>query len=346
MPADAPSIAPYKAVALQVRCDAVNTAPRRSESQPRIDAAIARIATFIDGAIRWLGPDAKLFVLPEYCLTGFPMGEDTATWIDKACVRMPGPELDRFSEVAAARGIWISGNSYEVDETWPGRYFQTSWLVGPSGLALKYRRLNSVFSPSPHDFWTEYRTRNAMTDVFPVADTPLGRLAAIASEEILFPEVARCLMVHGAELFLHSTSDIAGHARMPKQVCKLARAVENVAYVISANSAGITGIPIPEASTDGRSMVVDYRGLVLAEAGQGESMAAFAEVDIAALRRARRQPGMANLVARQRFDLYAPIYGGTTIVPPDQFPAPMIERGALLAAQARVVESLAARGVI
>lgn len=338
--------APYRAVALQVRCDAVNRGVTRADTQPLIDAAIARITACIGGALGWLGPEAKLFVLPEYCLTGFPMGEDAATWIDKACLRIPGPELDRFSELAAARGIWISGNSYEADEAWPGRYFQTSWLVGPSGVALKYRRLNSLFSPSPHDFWSEYRQRYAMTDVFPVADTPLGRLAAIASEEILFPEIARCLMAHGAEVFLHSTSDIAGHARMPKQVCKLARAIENVAYVVSANSAGITGIPIPESSTDGKSMVVDYRGLVLAEADQGESMAACAEIDITALRRARRQPGMANLVARQRFDLYAQIYGGTTIVPPDQFPAPMTERGALLAAQARVVETLAGRGVI
>jgi predicted amidohydrolase len=343
---DRPTPAPYKALALQLRCDAVNRAARRSESQPLIDAAITRTQTMIEGAIAWLGPEARLFVCPEYFLTGFPLGEDASTWIDKACVRMPGPEIDRFSELAARRGIWISGNSYEVDPEWPGRYFQASWLVGPAGLALKYRRLNSMFSPSPHDFWTEYRQRYAMRDVFPVAETPLGRLAAIASEEILFPEVARCLMAGGAELFLHSTADVAGHPRMPKEVCKLARAVENMAYVVSANAAGITGMPIPEASTDGKSKVVDYRGLVIAEADQGESMAASAEIDIGALRRARRQPGMANLVARQRFDLYAPIYSGTTIVPPNQFPSPMTDRSALLAAQAGVVESLGARGLV
>lgn len=337
---------PYKAIALQVRCDAVNRCATRADSQPLIDATIKRIDDFIGGAIGFYGRDVKLVVLPEYFLTGFPMGEDATTWIAKACILIPGPEIARVTEIAARRGVWISGNGYEADETWPGRYFQASWLVGPEGLALKYRRLNSLFSPSPHDFWTEYRNRYSMRDVFPVADTPLGRLAAIASEEILFPEVARCLLMHGAEVFLHSTADVAGHARMPKEVCKLARAVENVAYVVSANAAGITGIPIPESSTDGKSKIVDYRGLVLAEVDQGESAGAVADIDIAALRHARRQPGMPNLVTRQRFDLYAAMYGGTTFVPADQFPSPMSERGALLAAQSRVAEALRSRGLI
>jgi hypothetical protein len=81
-----------------------------------------------------------------------------------------------------------------------------------------------------------------------------------------------------------------------------------MAYLISANTAGIAQIPIPIASADGGSKIIDYRGLVLAETATGESMAAFAEIDLTALRRYRRCPGLTNLLARQRFELYVESY--------------------------------------
>ncbi len=336
----------YRAVAVQVRCDAVNACRTRAESQATMDATLSRVLTYVRGAIAFYGADTRLFVLPEYFLTSFPMGDRAADWIERACIRIPGPEIERVAEFCATAGVWISGNSYEFDPEWPGRFFQASWLVGPPGLVLKYRRLNSLLATSPHDLWRQYRERYSMAEIFPVADTPLGRLAAIASEEILFPEVARCLMMHGAEVFLHSTSDVGGHARMPKEVAKLARAVENVACVVSANSGGVRGIAVPEDSTGGRSKIVDHRGLVLAEADQGESIVAAAEIDLDALRRDRRRPGMHNLVARQRFELYAPVYAAHSFCPPDQFPDPVEGRDALVAAHTRAIEALVTKGII
>jgi predicted amidohydrolase len=336
----------YRAVALQLRCDAVNHCRGRDESQQAIDAALDRVFTAIRGTIAFYGRDTRLFVLPEYFLTSFPLGEPAEEWIAKACIGIPGPEIDRIVAFCRALGVWISGNSYEHDPAWPGLFFQASWLAGPDGLLLKYRRLNSLFSASPHDVWSKYRERHNLRDIFPVAETPLGRLAAIASEEILYPEIARCLMMHGAELFLHSTSDVGGHPRMPKEVAKLARASENLAYLVSANSAGIAGIPVPGHSTDGRSKIVDFRGLVLAEAEQGESVVASADVDLDALRRYRRQEGMGNLLARQRFELYAPMYAAHGFVRPDQLGDAPATRERLLELQRQTIARLVSEGVI
>jgi predicted amidohydrolase len=336
----------YRAVALQLRCDAVNACPDREASQRQIDAAIDRACAAMRGAMAFFGRDTRLFVLPEYYLTSFPMGETTDQWIDKACLRFPGPETDRLTAFCASAGVWVAGNGYEVDPEWPGCCFQASWLVGPDGLVLKYRRLNSLYTMSPHDMWSRYRERYTLREIFPVADTPIGRVAAIASEEILYPEVARCLMMHGAEVFVHSTSDVAGHPRMQKEVAKLARATENLAYVVSANTAGIRGISVPEHSADGKSKVVDYKGLVLAEAGQGETIVANAEVDLDALRRYRRREGMQNLLARQRFELYAPMYAAHSFCAPDQFLAPITGRDDLLAAQRRTIERLVKTGIV
>jgi hypothetical protein len=133
---------------------------------------------------------------------------------------------------------------------------------------------------------------------------------------------------------------------LPKQAAKVMRAAENLAYVISANSAGVAGLAIPEDSTNGHSLIVDYRGLVLAEAEQGESVVASAEIDIEALARYRRQPGMGNLLARQRLDLYAPVFTEHAAVPPDQFAQPISDRRQLMAAHQAALDRLVERAVI
>jgi deaminated glutathione amidase len=187
--------------------------------------------------------------------------------------------------------------------------------------------------------------------LFPVVDTPLGRLACIASEEILFPELARALTMRGAEVFLHSTSEVGSPRQTPKDIAKLARAIENLAFVVSANSASITGIDIPAASTDGKSQIVDFNGRVLVEAGTGESMVANAEIDVEALRRARNRPGMPNLVARNRFELWAHEYAraaeaGLGHPASNIDPAEIPERSHFIRIHSAVIERLQTAGVI
>jgi hypothetical protein len=95
-------------------------------------------------------------------------------------------------------------------------------------------------------------------------------------------------------------------------IAKRARAFENLTYVISANTAGIVNTALPEASADGNSMIVDWKGNVIAESNSGETFTAFADIDLGALRAARRKPGMTNTLARQRNALFAAAYGADT----------------------------------
>ena len=141
-----------------------------------------------------------------------------------------------------------------------------------------------------------------------MARTEIGNLAAIASEEILYPEIARAHALRGAEVFVHSSSEIGSPIKTPKMIAKQARAFENMAYVVSANTAGIIGTSGCAQSADGNSMVVDYKGAVLAESNAGETFTAFADIDIAALRAARRKSGMTNVLSRQRTELFASTY--------------------------------------
>ncbi len=337
----------YRAIALQTKCFAVNKAQNRTEASQIMKATIERIGQQIAASIAFVGSDVKLVVLPEYFLTSFPLGESIENWLDKACLEIDGEEYKMLGEITRKHKIYLSGNAYEYDNHFPGIYFQTSFIIAPDGFVnLRYRRLNSMFAPTPHDIWDKYLEIYGLEGVFPVAKTEIGNLACIASEEILYPEIARCLAMRGAEVFCHSSSEVFGMENTPKDVAKLARAFENMAYVVSANSAGIADISIPENSTDGGSKIVDYKGLVIAQTGQGESMNTFSEIDLAALRRNRRRPGMGNILSRQRFELYAESYAKHSFYPSNTLLDKKPTRAHFIETQKSVIEKLQQDGVI
>jgi len=337
----------YRALALQVTCHAVNQASDGHEARSLMLNSINRLAPQIAASIAFVGFDCRLIVLPEYFLTGFPMGDTLAGWAQKACIEMAGAEYEALGKIAQKHKIFLAGNAYEVDPNFPGLYFQTCFILDPSGsIILRYRRLNSLFAPTPHDVWDKYLDCYGLEGVFPVAKTEIGNLAALASEEILYPEVARCLAMRGAEIFVHSTSEVYNKNLTPKDAAKISRAVENLAYVVSANTAGIANIAIPIASADGGSKIIDYRGIIIAETAAGESMAAFAEIDLAALRRDRRRPGLNNLLSRQRFELYAESYRQSHFYPPNTMLDQEVDRKHFLQTQQATIERLAKLGII
>jgi predicted amidohydrolase len=304
----------YRALALQTRCRSINGATSTPQARESMREAIARIRTQVAASLAFVGRDCKLVVLPEYVLTGHPVGEPVPVWRERAAIDQNGPEEEALAAIAQENSIYLSANAYVTDPKFDGLYFQSSFVIDPSGsVVLRYRRLNSMFAPTPHDVLDRFVDTYGAEALFPVARTEIGALACIASEEILFPELARCFALRGAEVFLHSTSEVGSPLVTQKDVARRARAMENVAYVVSANTAGIEGSPIPGASTDGGSQIVDYEGRVLVEAGPGESMVANAELDLGALRRARARPGMGNLLARNRLDLYAPTYASASV---------------------------------
>ncbi len=347
MEANTDRIDSFRALALQLTCHAVNQAQNRTEARSLMEKAIKLLDPQIAASRAFIGSDCRLVVLPEYWLTGFPMGESVAVWAEKACLEMEDPLYDALGNIAQKHGIFLAGNAYELDPNFPNLYFQNCFVLDPVGsMVLRYRRLNSVYTPTPHDVWDKYLDCYGLEGVFPVAKTAIGNLAAIASDEILFPEVARCLAMRGAEIFLHPTSEVYGNARSPKEAAKISRAVENMAYVISANTAGIINSPIPSASVDGGSKIVDYRGIVLAETGSGESMAAFAEIDLAALRRDRRRGGLKNLLSRQRSKLYADSYNVPHFYPANTMLEGEVKRQHFIKTQQETIDRLAKLGII
>jgi predicted amidohydrolase len=307
------SIPHYAAVAMQLTARSVERCADKAAARAQMLDMIGDVAIKIRSSTIFIeqygGAAVKLVVLPEYLFTSYPGRISIPDFADKAAFEMSGPEYDALGKTAQDQALFIAGNAYEVDPHFPGLYFQTSFVIAPSGdLVLRYRRLTSMFAPTPHDVWGKYLDIYGQEGVFPVARTEIGNLSAIASEEILYPEIARAHGLRGAEIFVHSSSEIGSPNATPKMIAKQARAFENMAYVISANTAGISDTSLPLASADGNSMIVDWKGNVLAQSNSGETFTAFATLDIEALRSARRKPGMTNMLSRQRSALFAESY--------------------------------------
>ncbi|MFO1457448.1 MAG: nitrilase-related carbon-nitrogen hydrolase [Steroidobacteraceae bacterium] len=291
---------------------------------------------------------SKLFVLPEFCVHGFELGVPTPAWVE-ASIRLPGPEIEPLCRTARELGVYVAGMAYEKMDEFPGRFFNTAFIIDPRGeIALRYRKLYSLTGKTtPQDVYTEYCRRfGGPASLFPVLDTPLGRLGALVCYDIHFPEVARCLALQGAEVLLHITSEARGPEHFDEgggawSAVRKARAWENVCYLAMANSGPNLDSGLPPNVCHGESQVMDFQGRILNRAGGTEECLITASIDIEALRRRRAGQRFAFLTELAP-GAHAPIYAAAMGAPLDAFatrPAASVQENA--AVQLATYEAMA-----
>lgn len=314
----------WKATAMQTNNYIVNAAKTREEAMAIVNKSIDRWEELIKFSVGRGGGIRNLVLFPEFNLQGFPLWETSDEWMAKACFQIPGsPEIERLQKIASTYGIYLGANAYEAPVEWPGRYFNCSFLINPSGdIILKYRRISTAQAASPHDVLDEYLNKHGIEGLFPVAKTEIGNIAMMPCGEILWPETARCLMMRGAEVILHPTSDHGNSDNMAWESSKRVRAAENMVYFISANAGAIVGV-LPNNVHAGNSKIIDFQGKLMIESGMsGENANASAVIDMDALRRARCTPtgpfGV-NRLARLRSEAYSKVLSEAAFYPPNLF---------------------------
>jgi formamidase len=294
----------YSVAACQV--DMPNPVERR-----QMRANTDRILSMIDSAVRGAEPflPVRLVVFPEFAHAApvFPTASELTA---KLAVPIPNEHTERIEEKAREHKIYIQmGSMLEVDPKWPGSIFNTSCLVGPEGILYKYRKVNTWIPfevhTSPHDL------EGYDEPLFPVADTPIGKIGCAICYDWLFPEAIRQLAANGAEVLVRVSAymDPWG-ATKPMDwwtVVNRCRALENIAYVVAANQGARLKF-YPPFSWPGGSQLVDFDGRVVAEAspGPGERIV-VAPVDISALRHEREARRGHHMLAHLRTEAY-PVY--------------------------------------
>ncbi len=262
-----------------------------------------------------LRPSTRLMVMPEFSLQGSAMGK-SLDWWEQMGIRIPGPETEQLAAFARACDVFVSGAVLEFDPEWPQRYFNTAFIIAPSGeLILRYRKLqcadlNGLLNvTTPGNIHAQYVERYGEQSLVPVVETEIGRLGALICFDSNWPELWRALALQGAEVICNPTSEIHSERNAPWTRAKRAHAAENLLYVASAN-AGSEQLFEQAPTTHmnrGHSMLIDFHGRVTSCADGGGIVPLIGRVDLGALRRARANRSE-NVLARFRPALVAAAY--------------------------------------
>jgi predicted amidohydrolase len=201
---------------------------------------------------------ADLVVLPEMWLTGYAYRE-----LDKLAELTP-ESLARVGALAKKYGYFVVGSWAE--RTDDGRLANTACIVGPDArVRARYRKVH-LFGPMRED--RHFAAGRAVC----VTKLEIGTIGLALCYDLRFPEQARKMALHGAELLLYP-------AQWPQvrlghfHTLLAARAIENQLFAAGVNRAGRSAA----VQFGGGSTVVGPRGDVLAQLGADEG---FAEVEI------------------------------------------------------------------
>ncbi|MFT7266459.1 MAG: putative amidohydrolase, partial [Halioglobus sp.] len=287
------------------------------------------LTTALDlAATRASVPSMRLVVFPEFWLTG-PGGiggiQRRVEDFESMAISYPGPVFDQISEFAQKFGVYVAFQNFETDQNFPRHVFNSAFLINDSGdLVHRYRKIQDADvwglfpSTTPGSVLDRYLDVYGSEGLFPVAKTPIGNLANMICFDTMHPEVARGLTMAGAEVILHSSSEPHGaNARKRWDNARVLRAFENTAIVLSAIDGGEYedfGSNEMTFFRRGHTRAVNFDGQLLGLCDGPGPVAWRVELDLAALRRARRNPS-AQIALWDDQSVYAAHYRGDVGMP-------------------------------
>ncbi|MCY3876287.1 MAG: hypothetical protein OXF88_18615 [Rhodobacteraceae bacterium] len=310
--------------------------------QPHVEVATGRdgIRRNLDRALDmidfgvgyyWEVP-VRLAVFPEYFLQGVTTpgkGEHGLEEFMKKAITFDDDEILALVEKCREHSMYIAaGGVVEEVGAFPGRWFNTAFILGPGGVELIYRKYHVPASiglgTSPHDMWDEYNAAvgTDIKDLFPVLDTPIGKFGCMTCHDGATPEVSRALGFNGVEVICHPVAlqEVEGVSAPWDfwMFSRRTRAHDNMAYLLGSNWGTVDYRFYPKAFCAGNSFAIDYTGMVMRHASYPEEQVLAAVIDIEALREHRTRINH-NMWVDVRTEAFRQIYEDP-IYPPNLFP--------------------------
>lgn len=307
----------YNAVAVQV--DAYDCKTRIGDA-PDYSRNVKHICHMIDVAGKHsLEYPPKLFAVCEGAIQGFPdeiYGWDPVQYARSGAISIPGPETDAIAEMAVKWDAYVIGQAKARMPEFPDRFFNTMFVIAPSGAIVLQHRKNVVFaleqSTTPHDVYEQWVQMfgEGLDAFFPVVQTQIGGIGGCICMEGNFPETARALAINGADIIYRPSAAENKVSMGLWEVQNRARALDNNCYVVAPNTGHhyLDDSRRPGFFTGGKSMIVDYRGHVMnVNDNTGDGFAA-APINVPALRHHRASSMHLNWLPYLKSELYALIY--------------------------------------
>jgi N-carbamoylputrescine amidase len=219
---------------------------------------------------------AQLVVLQELHNTAyFCQSENVASF--NLAESIPGPSTDRLSLLAAKHGVVLVASLFEKRA--PGLFHNTAVVFDNDGkLAGKYRKMHIPEDPGFQEKF--YFTPGDLG--FKPIETSIGRLGVLVCWDQWYPEAARLMTLHGADLLIyptaigwdpHDQADEKNRQRDAWVTIQRAHAVANGLPVISVNRVGY------EAHPDQLEKGIQFWGHSFVAGPQGELLALAGETN-------------------------------------------------------------------
>jgi len=198
---------------------------------------------------------------------------------------IPGPTTDELGKLARELGIVIVASLFERRAA--GLYHNTAVVMeGDGSIAGRYRKMHIPDDPGYHEKF--YFTPGDLG--FMPIPTSVGTLGVLVCWDQWYPEAARLMALHGAELLLYPTAigwdprdDESERLRQRDAwvTIQRAHAVANGLPVVVANRTGQEPDPAgqsPGIAFWGSSFICGPQGELIAEAGSGKAQVLVAGV--------------------------------------------------------------------
>jgi len=201
---------------------------------------------------------------------------------------IPGPSTQVFGTLAKELGIVIVTSLFERRAT--GLYHNTAVVIEKDGsIAGRYRKMHIPDDPGYYEKF--YFTPGDLG--FHPIDTSVGRLGVLVCWDQWYPEAARLMALHGAQLLIYPTAigwdpadthDEQQRQRTAWQTVQRGHAVANGLPVVAVNRVGDEdGVPFW-----GTSFVCGPQGELLYEAPTDREATAVIDIDLRRSEQVRR----------------------------------------------------------
>ncbi|WP_367305925.1 nitrilase-related carbon-nitrogen hydrolase [Alicyclobacillus acidocaldarius] len=224
----------------------------------------------------------ELFFAPYFC------AEQSSKWYRAAEPVPGGPTVQWMQEVAKRHEMVLVVPLYE--EAMPGVYYNTAAVIDADGTYLgKYRKHHIPHVQAGErpetGFWEKYYFKPG-TGGYPVFDTRYGKVGVYICYDRHFPEGARILGLHGAEIVFNPSATVAGLSEYLWKLEQPAHAVANGYYVGAINRVGWEA-PWNMGEFYGQSYLVDPRGNFVRMASRDQDEVVIADMDREVIREVR-----------------------------------------------------------
>ena len=217
----------------------------------------------------------EIFNGPYFCPA------QTPDWYD-AAEAIPGPTIERLQPFARKHGMVLVVPLYEREMA--GVYYNTAAVIDADGTYLGKYRKNHI--PQTAGFWEKYYFKPGNLG-YPVFKTRYATIGVYICYDRHFPEGARLLGLHGAEIVYNPSATVAGLSQYLWKLEQPAHAVANGYFMGCINRIG-TEAPWGIGKFYGSSYFVDPRGNFLAQGSEDKDELIVADLNLDMIEDVRR----------------------------------------------------------